>query len=209
MKVNTGGTNPEGSGGQFVDKAGIYHLTIVEQAIEEAGNSGGQVLRNSCEVLGSEHADQVGKQIKYDLFLPEGSQYPEDNANALLRFGCALGIYSKAQWDADIKAGVSADVPVDEAAGLQFVAKVEMKPDKTDKDKHWARVTRIYAVGDDDAQGAPMSKPHLAIFNGKLPMSAGGFRGGQSGGATPAATVQPQASAPVAASAATNDDDLF
>jgi hypothetical protein len=200
MKLFTSGTNPEGTGGKYVDKAGTYHFVINEQSTGAAGN--GQVLRNVVEVLAGEHSDQVGKQVGYDLFLPEGSQYPEDNANALLRFGCALGIYSKAQWDADLKAGSAADVPIDNAAGLQFVGKVEMKPDKTDKSKSWARVVRIYAVGDDEAQGVPVSHDHLSVFNGKLPMSAGGFRGGQPGGNASPATQAAQ-------STTGGIDDLF
>lgn len=204
MKVGTQGTKPEG-GGRYVDKAGLFHFVVNQQSIDTAGN--GEVLRSEVEVVGGEHDDQVGKTVSYDLFLPEGSQYPEDNASNLLRFGCALGIYSKQQWAADRESGIAADVPVDEASGLQFVGKVEMKPDKNDKTKHWARITRVYAVGDDEVQGVPMSVEHLAVYGGKLPRSEGGFRQAGANGATngQSASNRPSPQQPPAG----DDDDLF
>lgn len=211
MKLGTEGTKPEGSGGRYVDAAGNYHFVINDVKHDDGG--GYPKLAYECEVVGGEHDEQAGKIVSYDLFLPEGSQYPEDNASALLRFACALGVYSKEQWAKDRDGGIEADVPLDEAAGLQFVGKVELKPDKNDKDKKWARITRVYAVGDDESQGVPMSAEHLSIFGGKLPMSAGGFRqgGGSAAGGVRPTAIQPASQSPQAtqAAAAGNDDDLF
>ena len=204
MKMNTQGTKPEG-GGQYIDKPGMYHFVVSTSGLNDAG--GYQKLSYECETVGGEHPDEVGKKVTYDLFLPEGSQFPEDNASNILRFACALGIYSKSQWTADRDGGVEADLPVDQADGLQFVGKVEMKPGKKDPTQSFARITRVYAVGDDEVQSVPMSVEHLAVYGGKLPRSEGGFRQAGANGATngQSAANRPSPQQPPAG----DDDDLF
>ena len=174
MKMSTQGTDPNAQPGKHVAKGGMYHLVINEY--DDQSNSQYPKLSFLCEAVGGENADQIGKQVKHDLFLPEGSQFPESTANLLMNFGCHLGIYSKKQWDADLAAGRDAEIPFEDSVGMQFIGKVEMQPDKNDKTKLWSRVVRTYAVGDDDVIPVAKSADHIAVFGGKLPKSDGSFR---------------------------------
>lgn len=174
MKMKTEGTNPEGSPGKHIEKAGMYHFVVND--FHDLSNDQNPKISFDCEVIGGEHADQIGKICKKDLFLPEGSQYPESNANAMFFMACSLGIYSKKQWDADLAAGRDADIPFEDTTGMQFIGNVVLEPDKNDKLKSWARIKRTYAVGDDDVIQVSKSADHIAVFGGKLPKSDGSFR---------------------------------
>lgn len=191
VRVNTSNTNPESTGGNYIDAEGKFHCIVDDIRVFD------DKVEMDYSVLNGP-AGQAGKQRKGETFW-----LTEKAMSRLLRFACAVGLYTTAQWKADRDAGADTDIQIEDAVGRDFCVDIKLVPGKKDPTKKFAEFGfDIHAVGDDAAADCPKCPKTLAIYKGKLPKSDGTFRevsggsGGGSGGNGGGSSGQPAKPSP-------------
>lgn len=185
VRVSTSNTNPESTGGNYIDAEGKFHCIADDIRVFE------DKVEMDYSVLAGPPG-QAGKQRNGETFW-----LTEKAMSRLLRFACAVGLYNTTQWKADKESGVDVDINIEDAVGRDFCVDIKLEPGKKDPSKKFAEFGfNIHAVGDDAAVECPKCPKTLAIYKGKLPKSDGTFReanggtGGTGSGGQPARTSQ-------------------
>ncbi len=126
LQVSVQGTSSEGGGGNGFSKPCNCHF-VVENIEDHSGDAGFPRVEVTVVSVASNVPDQVGKKRteKFPLTPPPGSD--KSPLPKLLQFCCAVGLYTKPQWDADVANRVDPIINVEDAIGRTFTAPVSMK----------------------------------------------------------------------------------
>lgn len=201
VKIGTQGTDADHKGGGGgIEKAGNYHLLV--EKFEDFSQSDNPSVKLQFTVLAGDHQDQVGRKHTETFWFTGRDEKGTISAqNRAMELACALGLYSKQQWRADIEAGADADIPFENAEGRQLCAPVEMREYKGDKEQYRGKSFaslgfKFWAVGDPESDRVAKDAEYLNLLGGPtLPTKEGTRRvpGTKDAGAAaqPAAPKQP------------------
>lgn len=196
-RTSTNETNPEG-GGKMITAGGGYHFVV--ESVEVKESEGNVIVKSN--VVGGEHADQIGKQLT-EFFKLAGKA-----AGRALEFACAVGLYNHEQWTADKAAGVDADIPYEAAEGRQFCGIVTMKPyagnDEAKKTANAGKMFpnldfNIFGVFDKRAEKIPKCANHMRLLQAAGAQQAQAQQQQAAGSATVASNPAAGSQQPVAA----------
>lgn len=173
VRLGTQGTDADHKGGGGgVDQKGDYHFLI--EKFDDFSQAENPSLKFQFLVIGGANADQIGRKHTETFFLQGRDEKGTVSAqNRVLEFACAIGIYNKQQWRADIEAGQPADLPFESAELRQFCAPIEMRPyngkDPEKKKQHEGRLFanlgfKFWAIGDQEADHIPKDPDYLSMF---------------------------------------------
>lgn len=173
VRLGTHGTDADHKGGGGgIDQKGNYHLLI--EKFDDFSQADNPTLKFQFVVIGGDHAEQIGRKHTETFYMTGRDEKGTVSAqNRILEFACAIGIYSKQQWRADIEANRPADLPFESAEGRQFVAPVEMRPyggkDEEKKKQYEGRLFaslgfKFWAVGDQEADAVHKDADYLSMF---------------------------------------------
>ena len=179
VKIATQGTDPEKQGGTWINAEGFFHFGI-EGAKDQSGDQKPK-LSFELVVLASSAEGQAGKKHVEEFNLLGGDEQKTAACfNRLLKFACAIGLYSEVQWKEDTANGVEFDFDIESAIGRQFCTKVTLKPGTKNPNQKFANIGfDFWAVGDEEADGTPKNSEWVTVVadeQGRLPTRAGGMR---------------------------------
>lgn len=143
--IPTQGSDPNKGSGDWL--TGECDAIFVIEDYKEVGQPGADDWHCliSAYVHSSSVADQVQKKVKDEKFFFMKAK------NKIFEFACALGLYNKPQWDADVAAGNSPNIPLEESVGLMFATPVRHKKWDDSRDSaYWnERLQNARSSGDD------------------------------------------------------------
>lgn len=177
--IPMGETNPDGGGGKYLDKAGLFQFYVndIQPADDHIGVKSTVLAGTELGEISKEHNERLSFDAKFYW--------------RILEFACATGVLTKEQWRQmkESNTGFDTDLLAN-AIGMSFCAESKRTPGKGDKaDKTYTNLTGgFHAPGDPAANHYPLDPEYVASMTNGLPTKDGTLR---KRGAAPGPVMKP------------------
>jgi hypothetical protein len=154
-EISTDGVNPDQLERGTCRTAGKYHAELLDVKPDPNEKSGGTDLRFDFQILAGTVPHEVGNIFYHRERDPQGN---EQRVFFLTKLALQLGVIRKD----DVGPGKALNPKkLFEARGRQYVIEVVATPDKTNPQKTYANLGKVWAVDDDAVSDVPKDKDAL------------------------------------------------